>query len=142
MTQVDFYILGQDAPHADLDFICRLTEKAYRLGHRIYIHSANQADAEQLDEKLWTYDNSSFLPHNLAGEGPNSPPPIQIGHDREPQGYSDLLINMASPVPVFFSRFRRVAEIVPNIEARKAASREHYRFYRERGYPLRSHQIP
>jgi len=142
VTQVDFYILAQQQPEDWLDFTCRLTEKAYRLGHKIYIHTRTQQDAEQLDEKLWTYEGNSFLPHGLASEPLASLPPIQIGHDHEPQGYSDLLINLASPVPVFFSRFRRVAEIVPNIESHKAQSREHYRFYRDRGYPLRSHQIP
>ena len=36
MTKVDFYILPSADPSARLDFACKLTEKAWRMGHRIY----------------------------------------------------------------------------------------------------------
>ena len=41
--------------------------------------------------------------------------------------------------PPFFSRFERLAEIVGVDDA--AAGRERYKFYRERGYELRAHDM-
>jgi DNA polymerase-3 subunit chi len=52
-----------------------------------------------------------------------------------------LLINLAADVPDFFSRYERVAEIVDGNAERRAQSRERYRFYRDRGYQLNSHQV-
>ena len=47
MSKVDFYILPTDSLSARLDFACKLCEKAWRLGHRVYL---NCSDAAQRDE--------------------------------------------------------------------------------------------
>ena len=39
MTRIDFYIVQHSEPSSRERFACRLAEKAYRLGHRIYIHT-------------------------------------------------------------------------------------------------------
>ena len=52
-----------------------------------------------------------------------------------------MLINLALAPPPFFSRFERLAEIVGAEAADAAAGRERYRFYRERGYELRTHNL-
>ena len=41
MTKVDFYILPSADPAARLDFACKLTDKAWRMGHRIYLHCSD-----------------------------------------------------------------------------------------------------
>ena len=55
---------------------------------------------------------------------------------------TDVLINLAGSVPSFFGRFERVAEIVDQSDAQKQVARERYRFYRDRGYALQSHNVP
>ena len=40
---------------ARLHFTCRLTEKAYGLNNRTYVHMGSAAEARQLDELLWTF---------------------------------------------------------------------------------------
>jgi DNA polymerase-3 subunit chi len=52
-----------------------------------------------------------------------------------------VLINLASEVPEFFSRFERLIECVDHEESVKAAGRQRFRFYREHGYPLNTHNI-
>ena len=53
----------------------------------------------------------------------------------------DVLINLAADVPEFFSRYERVAEVVDANALRREQSRERYRFYRDRGYKLDTHQV-
>jgi DNA polymerase-3 subunit chi len=48
-------------------------------------------------------------------------------------------VNLHAQTPPFFSRFERLAEIVGIDDAE--AGRERYRFYRERGYELRAHDM-
>ena len=139
--RVDFYLLNSAEPDARGLLACRLIEKAYQRGHRVFVHCNSQLEAEQLDELLWTYKDDSFVPHNLQGEGPEPPPPVQIGFDKEPRGFNDILINMANPIPSYFTRFKRVIEIVAFDEEAKAISREHYRDYRNKGCQLQTHQI-
>ncbi len=139
--RVDFYLLKSEQSDDRWLVTCRLIEKAYAKGHRVYVHCANQHDAERIDELLWTYKADSFIPHNLQGEGPEPPPPVQIGFAKEPRGFNDILINLAEDVPVFFVKFKRIIELVSNIDSEKELSRAHYRSYRAKGCELNTHEI-
>ncbi|HHT0594645.1 TPA: DNA polymerase III subunit chi [Legionella anisa] len=139
--RVDFYLLASDENDARWLVACRLLEKAYAKGHKVYVLCKNKQDAELLDELLWTFKEDSFIPHHLQGEGPIPPPPIQIGYEYEPKGFNDILLNLAGHVPYFYPKFKRIMEIVINLEADKEQSRAHYRDYRAKGCELHTHQI-
>jgi DNA polymerase III subunit chi len=141
MTRVDFYILQEGGPEACPLLACRLTEKAYRMGHQVYIHAASPGQLRQLDDLLWTFRAGSFLPHAVARDKPAGAQPVLLGADDSPHGMDDVLVNLAGTVPPFFSRFNRVAEVVGGDEANRNAARERYRFYQERGYTLNTHRL-
>jgi len=144
MTQVDFYVLDSDLEDARLRLACRLVDKATEADQHVYIHATSDVDAQKLDELIWTFSQGSFIPHRLLREGADAAPlePVIIGLNRAPLGERwDLMINLAADVPEFFSRYRRVAEVVDGNAARRAQSRERYRFYRDRGYTLNTHQV-
>ncbi|MEM7378939.1 MAG: DNA polymerase III subunit chi [Pseudomonadota bacterium] len=52
-----------------------------------------------------------------------------------------VLINLATDVPAFFSRYRCTLDIADKRGASVEADRSRYRFYRDRGYPITLHQI-
>ncbi len=141
MTRVDFYILKKDDQAARALFACRLTEKAYRQGHRIYINTESDTQLRQLDDMLWVFRDGSFLPHAIFDGSIDTPEKILLGHGAEPQDCSDVLVNLSSGVPAWFGRFDRVAELVDGNEGQRAAARERYQFYRDRGYTLNTHDI-
>ncbi|GAB3389141.1 DNA polymerase III subunit chi [Azotobacter armeniacus] len=140
MPQVDFYILPSADPAARLNFACKLAEKAWRLGHRIYLHCQDAAQREALDALLWSFKGEAFLPHGTAEEDADAPITLGLGDD--PGSHRDLLINLALAVPFFCARFERIAELVVGDPAIRQATRASYRFYRERGYPLQDHRLP
>ena len=139
MTRVDFY-LTQNKP---LITACKLAEKAARQGHHIYIHTADEPQAQQLDKLLWTFNQSSFVPHALVDVNKkiNAADKVMIGHDHEPEFKHDVMINLAATIPAFFSRFERVAEIVSNDEEQRQQARQRFKYYRDRGYELDTHEI-
>ena len=51
------------------------------------------------------------------------------------------MINLSEEIPAFFSRFTRVAELVDQAPTSRNLARERYRFYRDRGYSLDSHEL-
>jgi DNA polymerase-3 subunit chi len=139
--RVDFYLLTDNQPEA-VDWVaCRLLEKAYLRGHKVFVSCESQDKAERLDELLWTYKDDSFIPHNLQGEGPEPPPPVHISYGSEPRGFHDILLNMATTVPSYFSQFRRVIEIVSANDIAKEISRNHYRVYRTHQCALHTHEV-
>ena len=141
MTKVDFYLLGAGGDNRERT-ACRLTEKAWRLGHRVYLLAPDKPAAQELDDLLWTFSQGSFVPHAVCGQDVDADVhPVLIGHAEPPAALCDVLISLSPDVPAWFSRFTRVAELVGTTEDDKARGRDHYRFYRERGYPLETHNL-
>ena len=139
MTQVDFYILQSAQPQDALLYGCRLAEKAHKRGMSIYLHCADEAQGLALDELLWSFSPPSFVPHALKSANTNDS--IVIAWDQEPPPAGDLFINFAPQIPDFFSRFARLGEIVCQATDWLSPSRERFRFYKDRGYPLNTHKI-
>ncbi len=144
MTKVDFYILPTDSIEDRHRYACRLAEKAYRLGHQIYIHSDDNAQANAIDQLLWSFRPDSFVPHQVESDSTDSSHQVEIGF-ADAKGsaaqHNGLLINLSNSVPEFFSRFNRVSEIVVQHPDIKESTRANYRFYRDRGYALQTHTI-
>jgi DNA polymerase-3 subunit chi len=139
--RVDFYLLTSRQSEARWLVACRLLEKAYLKGHQVYVHCDNQQDAETLDELLWTFKDDSFIPHNLLGEGPQKPPPIQLGYGKSPKGFHDILLNLSRDIPSFFTQFKRVMELVCDIESEKEQGRSHFKEYKSKKCQLFTHSI-
>jgi DNA polymerase-3 subunit chi len=144
VTQVDFYILDSDSDDARLRLACKIVDKATQLDHHVFIHSTSDDEARQLDELLWTFSQGSFIPHRVVRGELEQPAlePVLIGVNQAPAaGRWNVLVNLAADVPEFFSRYERVAEVVDANTLRREQSRERYRFYRDRGYKLNTHQV-
>ncbi len=145
MTRVDFYIIADESDSARLSVACRLAEKAHVHGHRVHVHTQSQAEAKNLDTFMWTYRGGGFVPHAMIDDDINTrfpdAAPILIGHDQEPRPNTEILINLCTSVPDFFSRLDRVMEVVGGDAPTRATARERFKFYRDRGYDLNSHNL-
>lgn len=139
MSKVDFYILPTDSLSARLDFACKLCDKAWRLGHRVYLHCQDEAQRAALDLRLWAFRGEAFVPHDLAEAHADATVALGIGDHAD--GHHDLLINLGAAVPGFVGQFERVAEIVVEEAAIRQSARERFRFYREQGYALQDHRL-
>ena len=132
MTRIDFYQLNPDRHRYD-QVVCQLCQKAYEHGKLTLVLTSGPEQSRHLDEKLWTYRDDSFLPHDPE-EPAGLVTPILINDNHEPRGHRQLLINLSAEVPDFFAQFDRVIELVTDENRHNA--RGHYSYYKERGYPL------
>ena len=63
-----------------------LLEHALGEGRRVLVRAASDEMVAALNERLWTYDDASFLPHGAAGDGdPMTQPVFLTDRTREPQ---------------------------------------------------------
>ncbi|KAF1054137.1 MAG: DNA polymerase III subunit chi [Stenotrophomonas maltophilia] len=138
--RVDFYVIPSADPDARLTIACRLADKAWRQGMKVYLLCADPTQRETLDQRLWSFRAEAFVPHDSAEDDADSPVVLGLG---EPSGQQlDLLINLTLSIPAFAERFSRIAELVIEEPAIRQAARENFRSYRERGYPLQDHRLP
>lgn len=136
MTKVDFYVLHQ-AGNGE-EFVCRLIDKAFQQGNQVLVNTATPEQTKSLDALLWQVPATGFVPHSTD---PAEQAQVSIDHTQTPGEHDDCLINLANHVPDYCSRFSRICEVVLPNDAAKAASREHYKYYRERGFPVTTHEI-
>lgn len=142
MANVDFYILSNSAASDSELFACRLTEKAYSLGHQVFILADDNSQAARLDNLLWTYRDASFIPHQ-QNNSEDIDSPVLIGcNEALPGSFTpQLLINLSQTVPAFYADFQRIAEIVCGNEEQRQQSRSHYVTYKNAGLSIDTHDM-
>ena len=67
MSQADFYIMKEAEDEQRFLIACRLTEKAMAQGLKVYIHTASEQSAQDMDDLLWSFKPESFIPHTIVG---------------------------------------------------------------------------
>jgi DNA polymerase-3 subunit chi len=140
---VDFYVLSDQSPDARWRYACRLIEKAVDLDHRVYVQMSNAEDAQRLDTLMWTFNERSFLAHQIW-DGAGIPHPlvkVLIGEPAAPSSHRQLLVNFSGALPADLDDYARIVEIVDADPERRRLSRERYKQYRERECALETHNV-
>lgn len=133
MTRIDFY---SNVPDKIL-YACRLVRKARAANCRLVLFGQDRAQLTQIDEALWTFSDTDFLPHVMADDPLAAQTPVLLadaGMTELP--HHELIVNLSNQMPPDFARFERLLEIVAADDQDKAAGRERYSYYKQRGYTL------
>ena len=122
---------------------CRLTEKAYLQEHRVLILNEDMAEAQALDELLWTFNERAFIPHELCVRRGSADlqAAVHLVLDLEAAPETDVLVNMSSRLPGQLQRFARIVEILDGDEQRRRLGRERFKSYRDLRLNLETHQL-
>lgn len=136
--RIDFYLLATDGASARETFCCRLTEKAYRKGYRVFILAEGKEHIRALDQRLWTFRAGSFVPHATAGQAEDEP--VVVGAQIPSSGV-ELLINLTGACPARWQQLSRIAEIVSQRADSLESARERFRCYREGGAEPAYHRL-
>ena len=137
MTSIDFYFNADDR----LQVACRLAAKALRHGGRMLIYAPDSELAGRLDAMMWTWPAIGFVPHCRVDAPLAADTPVLIACGEETPPKCEVLLNLGSECPPHFERFARLLEVVSSNDEEKASGRSRYRFYKERGYPIASHDL-
>lgn len=141
MTDIEFHVNVPDKLH----YSCRLLRKAYRSGATAVV--TGEPDLlQQLDQLLWSYSVTEFLPHCKSDStAPTmAATPIWLADqlDTCPPGTTgSVLINLGQHVPAGFERFERFIEVASSDESDRLAARDRWKHYRDRGYSLKRHEL-
>ncbi|TLM69363.1 MAG: DNA polymerase III subunit chi [Deltaproteobacteria bacterium] len=116
--------------------LCELAEEFHLLGHRVLVVVEDDNKGVTLDEFMWTWKKSSFVPHvydNGTVECLDEPVVIAI---REENANGAGVLIAGRPCSMEFARQFQVvidfAEVYD--EALREASRTRFRAYRETGF--------
>ena len=137
MTRIDFHVNAADK----IGYGCRLVRKIYRARQHVVVCCDDPARLSAFDAALWTFSPQDFVPHVLASDALAAETPVVLTTDPGPLAWHEVLVNLGDRTPEGFARFERLIEVVGTDASDRDRGRERYRFYRDRGYPLETHDL-
>jgi DNA polymerase-3 subunit chi len=136
-------VVEDAAPTIRLTVACRITEKAWKAGSTVLIQHADPVQLGLLDEMLWTKSSQQgFIPHEIGSAAPRlDGTPVVLNSGSGPSEAVDVLINLTPGLPGRPELATRIIEIIDGDPALRAAGRERFKAYRERGFTLEKHDL-
>ena len=141
MPRADFYLIDKPRFREEpLLLVCELVRKAYAAELPTLVLARDSAQAEALDDLLWSFDPDEFLPHQIAGsdEG-DEDTPILITTPEMDVPARPLLINLRDAAPA--GSFERVLEVVPADPATRGPLRERWKHYQSLGFAVTKYDM-
>lgn len=81
MSRADFYLIAKPRFLTEpLRLVCELARKANDAGLFTLVLARDQAQAEELDELLWAFDNDAYIPHQIDRRSRYRGPGPAAGH--------------------------------------------------------------
>ncbi len=136
MPRADFYLIGKPRfREQPLLLVCELARKAVQAGQPLLVLAASHAQAEALDDLMWSFDPDEYLPHQIAGlDEDESDVEVLIAPPGQSPPMRPLVLNLRDePVP---AGFERVLEVVPADPAARGPLRERWKHYQAQGLEL------
>jgi len=137
MTTVDFYFNAHDR----FEVACRLAGKACAQKKKLLIFAPGADTARRIDTLLWAWQSLSFIPHCRAQDPLAAQTPVLITSEASDPPDCDVLLNLGDECPPFFERYARLLEIVGQDEADRGRGRGRFKYYKERGYAIGTHDL-
>ena len=139
--RADFYLIAKPRfREQPLLLVCELARKASDAGMATLVLARDAAQAEQLDDLLWSFDPDAFVPHQIAGgETDEEEATVLIATPDLDVALRPLVINLRDTAVE--GEFDRVLEVVPADESARAPSRERWKQYAARGLDVSKHDM-
>ncbi|TNJ35567.1 DNA polymerase III subunit chi [Arenimonas terrae] len=141
MPRADFYLIGKPRfREQPLLLVCELARKASDAGLPMLVLCASTAQAEALDDLLWSFDPDAYVPHQIVGADEDEDEvPVLIAAPEHDAALRPLVLNLRdAAVP---DGFERVLEVVPADESARGPLRERWKQYQARGVELGKHDM-
>jgi DNA polymerase III subunit chi len=92
VTEIRFYHLERRRVDQALP---PLLERALGEGRRVLVRASSDELVGALNERLWTYDDASFLPHGAAGDGDPMEQPIFLTSELSNPNAATTLVRLS-----------------------------------------------
>ena len=141
MPRADFYLIDKPRFREEpLLLVCELARKATDAGQHTLVLVRDAAQAEALDDLLWSFDPDAYVPHQIAGvDEDEDEAAVLIAPPGVDAPLRPLLVNLRDAAPA--GEFERVLEVVPADPAARGPLRERWKHYQSLGFDVKKHDM-
>jgi DNA polymerase-3 subunit chi len=136
MTRIDFHLNVADK----IDYACRVVRRIRKAGQRAVVFCEDESRLRKFDGALWSFSPLDFIPHLRDSDPLAARTPVLLTTTVAELPHHEVLVNLGASLPPFFTRFERLVELVGAEPEDLAQARQRYRHYKDRGYPLETHE--
>lgn len=139
--RADFYLIAKPRfLNEPLRLVCELARKAHDGNLWTLILARDAAQAEELDELLWAFDEEAYIPHQIAGmDEEDDVTPVLIAPPDFDAPARALVINLRDDA--YAGQCERVLEVVPADPAAREPLRERWKQYKARGFEVNKYDM-
>ena len=141
MPRADFYLIQKPRFREEpLRLVCELARKAFDAGIPTLVLARDNAQAEAIDDLMWSFDPDEYLPHQIAGldEGDDETPILIATPDMDIPA-RPMLLNLRDAAPS--GSFDRGLEVVPADPSARGPLRERWKHYQSLGFEVNKHDM-
>ena len=141
MPRADFYLIAKPRfAEQPLLLVCELARRACDSNQFALVLARDAAQAEELDDLLWSFDPDAYIPHQIAGQAEEDEvTPVLIAAPGTEAPARPLVINLRDEA--WGAACERVLEVVPADPATRGPLRERWKQYQALGYELNKHDM-
>ena len=138
-----FYLLKKSCKNK---IICEIVEQFYNDNKSVCIFTDSKETASGLDSMLWSFNQTSFIPHDIVdSEEAQSDAPVKIIYNEIDTIHADVLIiarHITRENILLVGKFHTIIDFAELWDENlKMLSRERYSFLKELGFDLQTKDI-
>ncbi|MCY7312604.1 MAG: DNA polymerase III subunit chi [Pseudoxanthomonas sp.] len=140
MPRADFYLIAKPRfLEEPMKLVCELARKSYDANLWTLILARDRAQAEDLDELLWAFDDEAYVPHQIAGDQEDELTPVLIAPPDVNAPSRALVINLRDGA--YRGTCDRIVEVVPADADAREPLRERWKQYKALGYEVNKYDM-
>ncbi|MCD7100263.1 DNA polymerase III subunit chi [Stenotrophomonas sp. MMGLT7] len=141
MPRADFYLIAKPRfLEQPLRLVCELARKACDANLPTLVLARDAAQAEELDDLLWAFDEDAYIPHQIAGSDEDDDvTPVLIATPDFDAPSRPLVINLRDDA--YLGACDRVLEVVPADPAAREPLRERWKQYKALGLDVNKYDM-
>ncbi len=121
-----------------LRVVCDVVDDEFSIGNKVVINVSDENEGKTLDNMLWSWKQSSFIPHNFADSLTESnQDPVLIATDISENISYDTLILVHPADLEICNNYKRVIDFAEKYNPTKLETdRKRYKLYRDKKYTI------
>ena len=114
-----------------------LLQKGLAAGHRMTLHSTDEAQLRHISDAMWRRDGQSFLPHGGSNDGHSAMQPIFLTSNFENPNHADILVMIDGSVAPAPSSYSKILDIFDGRDEQAVTqARSRWAGYKAQGFAL------
>lgn len=137
---INFYIMPHKDISSALKTICMIIEKAFNKKNKVLVYTPSEQITNELDNKLWTFKEDSFLAHSTINQQ-MAFTPIYINNTIPELTKFTVVLNLTEQYINLDQNNQKLIEFVFQEPSHKHMSREKFKYYKNQKYTLNTYNI-